>query len=787
MSSRIRWGYFRCAFPLSIRTFVTLLTFVCVIGVSAWPLTAQAQTAVTSTPANVIFAAPGTQTFSISVPAGTTLGSVSVLTLGAPNLDFTEVAGGTTCPNVTSGTCTVEVQFQPTAPGRRQGAVVLDDPSGNTLLAISLDGTGTEALTAFTPSMISTLAGGGTGGVGGQATSAKLNDPMGVALDGFGNYYIADQKANVVYKVTPAGVISVFAGTGTAGYSGDGGPATSAELNGPTDAIVDGAGFVYISDTNNNVVRMVNTAGVISTYAGEYYAAGTTPPAVCAAATNSVGDGCLGNQMILNTPMGLVFCHAQNLHIADKLDNRVRTIFRVGYNTITQVGNGVAGYNGDGEGNTSAELNGPTALVMDASNYIYVADTGNHIIRKTLLQGTTPEPISTVAGTPGAAGNTGDGGLAISAELNSPDGVGLDAAGDIFIADQSSQVIREVNVATGDISTIAGTGTAGYAGDGGPASGAQLNAPAGIFLDEYGNLYIADSLNAVVRKVDLFDAPSLTFPATAVGATSAAQDVTVINSGASPLNLTQITTAGNFSLGGSDTSCKASDTLNAGQSCVLGVEFAPTSTGTLNGSIVLADNSTPATQTIQLTGATPAAGAGAETYTLAAKTTTVAMVPGSTGSATLVLTSNNFAGSVSFTTSVTSTNGTAANVSASVSPVTLSAGATVDATVTITANSDAENSTPAPWKGGGAATFCALFLGLPFIFRRKRSAGMLLAAVAVLLTGSLVACGGTAKSTNTPGSQGARTYVVNITPQATATGGSTVTNPAAVSVTVTIQ
>ncbi|MGH9687329.1 MAG: choice-of-anchor D domain-containing protein [Candidatus Acidiferrales bacterium] len=740
---------------------------------------------VTATPATEIFKAPGTQTFSISVPSGTTLGSVSVLTLGAPNLDFTAVAGGTTCPNVTAGTCTVEVQFQPTQAGRRQGSVVVSDPNGNMLLSISLDGAGSQPMLGFAPGVVSTFAGGGTGGITGQATNAQLAGPTGIAIDGFGNYYIADQQANKVYKVTSAGVISTFAGTGTAGFSGDGGPAINAELNGPMDVVVDGAGYVYISDTNNNVVRMVTTAGIISTYAGQYYPAGGTPPPVCAAATNSVGDGCPGNQITLNTPVGLVFCHAQNLHIADELDNRVRTINRVGYNTITQVGDGTQGYNGDGEGNTSAELNDPTGLDMDAANFIYVADTGNHIVRKTLLTGTTPNPISTVAGTPGAAGDTGDGGLAISAELNSPRGVRADAAGDLYISDYNSNVIRVVNASTGNISTVVGTGTAGYSGDGGAASSADLNAPFNIFLDQDGNLYIADSQNAVIRKADVFDAPSLTFPSTQAGAASASQNVTVMNIGSAPLTISQISVPSNFSLGGSGTSCTtSSDTLNGGESCVLGIEFAPQSAGNITGSMVLTDNSTPTTQTIALSGATSSVSAGS--YTVTATTPTLSMNVGATGTDTLTVASTDYAGTVSFTTSVTSTDGTAANVTASATPVTVASGATGTSTLTITTNADAANRALAnPWKSGGTVMFCAFLIGLPFISRKRRLMALLILAVPIALAGSLMACGGT-NTTKTKTAQ-PRTYIVTATPTASAQGSTTVTDPAPVTITVTVQ
>ncbi|MBL0212877.1 MAG: hypothetical protein IPQ07_03265 [Myxococcales bacterium] len=215
------------------------------------------------------------------------------------------------------------------------------------------------------------------------------------------------------------------------------------------------------------------------------------------------------------------------------------------------MGDGTAGYNGDGEDNTSADLNGPIGLEMDGANFIYVADTGNDIIRKTLLTGYTPNPIATVVGTPGVSSNSGDGGPAISAQLTSPFGVRVDPAGNIYISDDKDHAVRVVNAATGNISTIVGTGTAGYSGDGGPAAAAELNGPSNIWLDNAtGDLYIADTRNGVIRKVDVFDAPSLTFPTTAVGATSAAQNVKVMNLGNAPLVISQITTPAGYSLEG---------------------------------------------------------------------------------------------------------------------------------------------------------------------------------------------------------------------------------------------
>lgn len=751
---------FYICFPIVLACLLVLLA-------TASPTSAQ----VSASPGNAIMSPDKTMTFTIDVTSGTTLGSVAVLTFGAPNLDFTSVAAGTTCPNVVSGACTVEVQFQPTTAGRRQGAVLLNDPAGNTLLSISLDGASDGPEVAFGPSRISVFAGGGTGGVGGLATSARLGAPTGIAEDGFGNYYVADPKANAVYKISPAGVITTFAGTGTAGFSGDGGAATSAELNGPMDVIVDGAGFVYISDTNNNVVRMVTTAGVISTYAGQYYKIGSTPPSVCAAATNSVGDGCPGNQIVLATPVGLVFCHAQNLHIADKLHNMVRTIDRIGYNTFTQVGDGTQGYNGDGELNTSAELNGPMGLDMDAANYIYVADSGNHIIRKTLLTGTTPNPISTVAGIPGTTGNSGDGGSAIDAELNSPFGVKVDPAGDIYIADSASQVVREVNVATGMISTIAGASAA-----------SQLNDPSEVWVNEKGNLYVVDTQNAIVREFDVADAPSLAFTSSGVGITSASQDVTVANLGSGSLNISKITTAANFSIGGADTSCNASgsETLNPAASCVLGIVFTPTAAGSVSGSAILADNATPATQTIGLMGAV---GSGPAAYSVTAKSSTMSMSAGGKVTATLNLSSSTYSGMVTFTTSVTSTDGTPADITATATPVSLSAGGTGTSTLTITSNTQAADYLPSiPWNGT-TALFCALLLMVPFTLRRRAGAFVLL-ALAICAGSAMMACGGTTSSKT---SLQTRTYVVTATPTASVSGSVTVSNPAPVSITVTVQ
>jgi len=302
--------------------------------------------------------------------------------------------------------------------------------------------------------------------------------------------------------------------------------------------------------------------------------------------------------------------------------------------------------------------------------------------------------------------------------------------------------------------------------------------------DEIGNLYIDDSQSAVVRKLDVSDAPSLAFTNVSPGSVSSAQDVTVTNLGNSPLTVSQITVPASYSLGDSDTSCQSSgETLNPATSCILGIEFTPATAGTLSGSLVLADNSNPPTQTIALTGT---AAPPNETYTLTTSTPTVSMAAGGSGTATLTLKSSNYAGTVSFATSISSTDGTPANVTATASSVTLTAGGSGTSTVTITANASAANQTPsAPWNRG-AVMFCSALLGLPFVFRRKRLLAGLPMLLAICLAGFMMACGGSGNSNHT---QSARTYTVTVTPTGTATpaGSVTVTNPSAVTIQVTVQ
>jgi uncharacterized protein (TIGR03437 family) len=324
--------------------------------------------------------------------------------------------------------------------------------------------------------VISTVAGGGGTPYPDQdgiaATSAAIEPPFGVAVDHQGTVYFSE--ADRVRKFSSNGVIQTAAGNGTRGYSGDGGPATSAQVNFPYGLVFDGAGNLYISDSSNNVIRKVTPAGTISTL--------VTPQ--------------------LANPAGLAMDAAGNLYIAVQgsrfsASTNNNSILKVspGGTVTTVAGNGTGGFSGDGGPATGAELDGPSGVAVDAQGNLYIADTLNNRVRKVTPDGT----ISTVAGN-GTSLFSGDGGPAVAAQLSGPQGLALDAGGDLFIADTGNNVVRKVS-AGGTITTVAGNGTAGFSGDGGEATAAQLNGPAGVAVDSNGNVFISDTANERVRKV----------------------------------------------------------------------------------------------------------------------------------------------------------------------------------------------------------------------------------------------------------------------------------------------
>ncbi|MGA9627051.1 MAG: IPT/TIG domain-containing protein [Bryobacteraceae bacterium] len=307
------------------------------------------------------------------------------------------------------------------------------------------------------------------GGDGGPAVSAQLASPLGVALDSSGNLYIADTDNQRIRKVSN-GVITTVAGNGPAGFYGDNGPATSAWLNNPAGVVLDSAGNLYIADTNNQRIRKVSN-GMITTVAGN----GTL---------GFSGDNGPATNAMLNQPTGVALDSAGNLYIADSHNNRIRKVSNGVIATVAGIGTN--GYSGDGGPATSAQLSFPAGLAVDSAGNLYIADTFNGRIRKV-----SNGVITTVAG----GGFYGDNGPATSAQLNYPEGVAVDSAGNLYIA--ASDRIRKVS--NGVIITVAGGGGGSCCGDGGPAINAELYAPTGVVVDSAGDIYIADRGNNRIR------------------------------------------------------------------------------------------------------------------------------------------------------------------------------------------------------------------------------------------------------------------------------------------------
>jgi sugar lactone lactonase YvrE len=331
---------------------------------------------------------------------------------------------------------------------------------------------------------INTLAGTGRsnyGGDGGPATSAQFSGPIGVAVDAGGTVYVADWDNSRIRAISPAGIISTVAGTGTRGAGGDGGPATSAQLYLPGGVAVAADGTLYVGDQQNHRVRAISPAGIMSTLAG------TGTPGFS-------GDGGPATAAQLNLPTGVAVDAGGTVYVADQSNHRVRAISPTG-SIRTVAGTGTAGYGGDGGPAASAQLSSPYGVAVDAGGTLYVADRGNYCIRAISPAGI----ISTVAGT-GTPGFSGDGGPATSAQLNQPTGVAVDAGGTLYVGDRGNQRVRAISPA-GIIRTVAGTGTAGYGGDGGPATSAQLRTPIGLAVDAGGTVYVADQSNNRVRVI----------------------------------------------------------------------------------------------------------------------------------------------------------------------------------------------------------------------------------------------------------------------------------------------
>jgi len=343
--------------------------------------------------------------------------------------------------------------------------------------------------------IITTVAGNGSGGYSGdtfQATLASLKKPQGVFVDSSENIYIADTDNHVIRKVDGGtNIITTVAGDGDPGYLGDDGPATSAKLDKPSGVVVDSLGNIFIADTENHRIRVVyDDAGTmtITTVAGN-------------GSGDYSGDGDQAILASLKKPQTVWVDEIGNLLIADTYNSRIRKVSVTTKDITTAAGNGSEGYSGDYGLAIDASLKKPhgvCAYESPAPAYLYIADPSNYRIRKVDLK----EGFLTSAAGTIWSGYNGDNILATWARLNYPFGVHLDASGNLFIADTYNHRIRKVNAKTGIITTVAGTGSKGFSGDGGPATSARLRYPFSVYVDSAGNIYIADTYNYRIRKVD---------------------------------------------------------------------------------------------------------------------------------------------------------------------------------------------------------------------------------------------------------------------------------------------
>lgn len=357
--------------------------------------------------------------------------------------------------------------------------------------------------------VLSTLAGGGPNNV--AALSAPIGNPWAVARDQAGNTYISDSRGSRVLKVDANNKLTVLAGNIAASYSGDRGPASAASLRWPNGIAVDTVGNVYIADTGNSVVRVVNSQSSSITVAGVTIQPGTIQTIAGTGTSGFAGDGGAATSAQLNQPAGVSVDSSGNIFIADTLNSVVRKVSASGViNTVAGNFTFGAGFSGDGGAATNAQLAWPADVKLDSTGNLYIADTRNLRVRVVNTQQSTvtiagitipPGDILTVAGN-GTAGFAGDGGPASMGELNFPQGVLVSAGGTFFIADSSNNVVRAVSPG-GIISTVAGNfnlGPGDY-GNGGLAVNAQLDFPAGLALDSAGDLFIADLYNSAIRVV----------------------------------------------------------------------------------------------------------------------------------------------------------------------------------------------------------------------------------------------------------------------------------------------
>ena len=347
------------------------------------------------------------------------------------------------------------------------------DSAGNVYVADTDNSTIRKITSA---GVVTTFAGtaGSTGSADGTGVAAQFNYPSGVAVDSAGNVYVADTDNSTIRKITSAGVVTTFAGT--AGLTGTAdGTGAAARFNYPPGVAVDSSGNVYVADYST--IRKITSGGVVTTLAGTADSPGST-------------DG-TGAAAQFNTPNGVAVDSAGNVYVADTDNSTIRKITSAGVVTTFA---GTAGSTGSADGTgVAAQFNYPSDVAVDSAGNVYVADTNNSTIRKITSAGV----VTTIAGTAGSTGSTD--GTGAAAQFNTPNGVAVDSAGNVYVADTNNSTIRKIT-SGGVVTTIAGT--AGSTGStNGTGAAARFNYPSGIAVDSAGNVYVADRSNSTIRKI----------------------------------------------------------------------------------------------------------------------------------------------------------------------------------------------------------------------------------------------------------------------------------------------
>jgi hypothetical protein len=469
---------------------------------------------------------------------------------------------------------------------------------------------------AASTNIITTVAGNGTLGDGGPATSAVLFT-WGIVHDGSGNVLISDSVNRRVRRVEgTTGLISTVAGRdveSTPPPSGNGGSATAAQLSGPGGVALDSSGNLFIEDGFYSVRKVDSSTGIINLFAGT-------------GVRGFSGDGGPATSAKLGQARGLATDSAGNLFIADSLNNVVRRVDAssliittvAGDTSILSGGTPVAGYSGDGGPATSAQLSRPWGIFVDVAGNLFIDDSGNSVVRRVDAK---KQIITTVAGNYSLRGGfSGDKGPATAAALNGQGGVTLDAYGNLYIADNGNYRVREVNAVTGIITTLAGNGTFTFAGDGGPAAESSLW-PYGTGITTLGPsaegnilVLVMDGTSGRTRVITIPPVPAvfltpaagLSFGREIVAIPSAPQFLTIANSGTGTLNVTKVdvigTDSADFVLSPGGT-CKGTNfNLAPTASCTISVTFKPTTTGARSANLTFTDNASGSPQQVPLSG-----------------------------------------------------------------------------------------------------------------------------------------------------------------------------------------